>query len=122
MPLTEFSGTLGIKRAAHLLRRSTFGANKPQIDSFALLTPAQAIDQLFRQTLPDPILPIDPLTGQEWVLSGTTKANSPDGDLQKYFKRWFIGQMLSSGIDPAVSLAYSTREKVVFFLHTHFTT
>lgn len=122
MPLPEFSGTLGLKRAAHLLRRATFGATKSQIDAFALLTPAQAIDLLFRQTLPDPILPADPLTGQEWFLTGTTDANSPDEDLQRYFKGWFISQMLSAGIDPAISLAYSTREKVVFFLHTHFTT
>ena len=55
MPLTEFSGTLGLKRAAHLLRRATFGATKQQIDEFAQRTPAQAVDLLFRQTLPDPL-------------------------------------------------------------------
>ena len=122
MPLPEFTGTLGLKRAAHLLRRATFGATKQQMDAFATLTPAQAIVQLFRQTLPDPVLPLDPSTGQEWFITGTTDANSPEDDLQKYFKAWFIGQILSTGIDPAHSLAYSTREKVVFFLHTHFTT
>ncbi len=122
MPLTEFTGTLGLKRAAHLLRRATFGATKQQIDAFAALTPAQAIDQLFRQQLPDPVLPPDPATGQEWFISGTTDANNPDDKLQNYFKGWFIAQMLSTGIDPSQSLAYSTREKIVFFLHTHFTT
>lgn len=121
MPLPEYAGTLGVKRAAHLLRRATFGATKQQIDSFAGMTPAQAITQLFRQTLPDPALPIDPKTGTEWVISGTTNANSGDGDLQEFFKQWFIGQMLSAGITPSQSLAYSAREKVVFFLHTHFT-
>jgi uncharacterized protein (DUF1800 family) len=118
MPLPEFSGTLGLKRAAHLLRRATFGATKSQIDAFATLTPAQAIDQLFRQTLPDPALPINPDTGQSWFLTGTT---SDDGPLQEYFKAWCIGQMLSMGIAPNLSLAYSAREKVVHFLHTHFT-
>lgn len=121
MPLPEYSGTLGLKRAAHLLRRATFGATKQQIDSFASLTPAQAITLLFRQALPEPVLPIDPKTGQEWVLSGVD-ANSDDGDLEECFKRWLVGQMMSSGIAPAVSLAYSTREKIVLFLHTHFTT
>jgi uncharacterized protein (DUF1800 family) len=118
MPLPEFSGTLGLKRAAHLLRRATFGATKQQIDSYAALTPAQAITQLFRQALPNPVLPIDPKTGQTWVtITGDlTDANSEDGDLQEFFKGWFIGQMMNP------SLAYSAREKMVMFLHTHFTT
>jgi uncharacterized protein (DUF1800 family) len=121
MPLPEFSGTLGHKRAAHLLRRATFGARKEQIDAFANLTPAQAITQLFRQTLPNPVLPIDPKTGQEWFVTGTTEANSEDGDLENYFLGWFIGQMLATGISDSISLAYSAREKIVLFLHTHFT-
>lgn len=120
MPLPEFSGTLGLKRAAHLLRRATFGATKQQIDEFSTLTPATAITQLFRQTLPDPVLPINPQTGTEWVTNGNT-TDQNDGELQEYFKGWFIGQMLSAGVNPTVSLAYSAREKIVFFLHTHFT-
>lgn len=122
MPLPEFSGTLGLKRAAHLLRRATFGATKQQIDAFASLTPAQAINALFRQPLPDPSPPIDPKTGQEWVLSGVTDANSDDGELEAFFKAWLVGQMMSSGITPDLSLAYSAREKLIMFLHTHFTT
>lgn len=121
MPLPEYSGTLGVKRAAHLLRRATFGATKQQIDTFATFTPVQAITQLFRQTLPEPELPIDPETGTEWFLSGTTDANSEGFELENYFKRWVVGQMLSAGITPAQSLAYSTREKVIFFYHTLFT-
>lgn len=122
MPLPELGGALGVRRAAHLLRRATFGATKQQIDAFASLTPAQAVDQLFRQTLPDPPIPIDPATGNEWVLSGTTDANSDEGDLEKYFLGWFIGQMLSNGVPSNLSLAYAAREKLVLFLHTHFTT
>ena len=122
MPLPEYSGTLGLKRAAHLLRRATFGATKQQIDAFATLTPAQAITALYRQALPEPVLPIDPKTGQEWVISGITDANSDGGELEEYFKRWFVGQMMSVGIAPSLSLAYSAREKLVFFLHSHFTT
>lgn len=122
MPLPEYSGTLGLKRAAHLLRRATFGATKQQIDAFAALTPAQAVNALFRQVLPDPLPPIDPKTGQEWVLSGVTDANSDAGELEEYFKAWLIGQMLSNGIPAGISLAYSAREKVIMFLHTHFTT
>ena len=122
MPLPEYSGTLGVRRAAHLLRRATFGATKQQIDTFATYTPAQAITQLFRQTLPDPELPIDPETGTEWFLSGTIDGVSSEGfELENYFKRWVVGQMLSAGIAPAQSLPYSAREKIIFFYHTLFT-
>ena len=115
MPLAEISGSLGLKRAAHLLRRATFGATKQQIDSFAALTPTQATSQLFGQALPDPVLPIDPKTGQAWVLTGTTDANSEGSDLNQYLLSWLVGQMMNP------SLAYSAREKIVLFLHTHFT-
>jgi len=120
MPLPEFSGTLDVKRAAHLLRRATFGATKQQIDDFALMTPAQAVNALFRQSLPDPALPIDPKTGQVWVTSPVTDANSMN--LDDLLKQWILGQMMSAGVPADKSLAYSAREKVVHFLHTHFTT
>lgn len=122
MPLPSFGGPLGYKRAAHLLHRATYGPTKLQIDSFATLTASQAIPLLFQQPLPDPILPIDPETGTEWVLTGTTDANSGDSDLQEFFKGWFISQMMGTGIPPSNYLAYATREKIVFFLHSVFTT
>ena len=115
MALPEYSGPLEIKRAAHLLRRATFGATKPQIDSFAGLTPQEATIQLFGQSLPPAVLPIDPKTGQEWVTTGITDANSEEDELEDYLLGWFIGQMMHP------SLAYAAREKIVLFLHTHFT-
>ena len=118
MPLAEYTGTLGYKRAAHLLHRASFGPTKEEIDNFATLTPTLAIAKLFQQPLPDPVLPLDPETGKEWCISGTTDANSGDSDLQEFFKGWFIGQMLSLGVSPTLSLAYSTREKIVLFIHT----
>jgi uncharacterized protein (DUF1800 family) len=123
MPLTPFSGTLDAKHAAHLLHRASFGPTKESIDSFVGLTAAAAVAQLFQQPLPDPVLPIDPKTGKEWFLSGVVdKVNSGDSDLQEYFKGWFMAQMLSQGISPSQSIAYATREKVVFFIHTILTT
>jgi uncharacterized protein (DUF1800 family) len=119
MPLAEFTGVLGVKRAAHLLRRATFGATKSQIDVYAQLTPAQAIQQLFHQSLPDPVLPPDPETGQEWFVSGG--ATSEEFKLGQYFQGWFLAQMMSAGITDNLSLPYSAREKLVLFLHTHFT-
>lgn len=118
MPLPSFGGTLGYKRAAHLLHRATYGPTKLQIDSFATLTASQAVALLFQQPLPDPALPIDPETGTEWVLTGTTEANSGDPELQEIFKGWFMGHMLGLGVPPSNQLAHATREKIVFFLHT----
>ncbi|NOT73653.1 MAG: DUF1800 family protein [Cyclobacteriaceae bacterium] len=122
MPLPPFAGTLGPKRAAHLLRRASFGPNKDEIDSFAGLTAAQAVSQLFQLPLPTPLPPIDPETGTEWMTTGVTGANSGDSDLQEFFKGWYLAQMLSQGVTPGLTMPYSVREKIVFFLHTVFTT
>ncbi len=121
MPLTQLTGALGRKRAAHLLRRTCFGGSISEIDTFAALTPAQAVQQLFDNTIPDPILPVDPLTGQEWV-TGQTPATSENGDLERYFLSWNIGQMLGNGVNDAQKLSYIFRERLVFFMHSHFTT
>ncbi|MBI1767633.1 MAG: DUF1800 family protein [Bacteroidetes bacterium] len=118
MPLAPFSGILGYKRAAHLLHRANVGPTKEQIDSFSALTAAQAVVVLFQQPIPDPVLPVDPATNKEWVISGVTAANSSEGDLQEFFKGWFISQVLGTGINPSLALAYTTREKIVFFIHT----
>lgn len=110
MPLPEFTGALGVKRAAHLLRRATAGATKQKIDEFATLTPAQAIVQLYRQALP-PVAP-------------PPVSSDPEPDLINEFKQWFIGQMMSPGIPSSsnLNLAFAARERLVFFLHSHFTT
>ncbi len=120
MPLNELTSTLGRKRAAHLLRRTCFGGSVSEIDSFATLTPAQAVAQLFNNELPDPTLPVDPLSGTEWITTGN--AQSEGFELERYFLAWHLGQMLGNGIDDTIKLPYIFRERLVFFLHTHFTT
>ncbi len=124
MPLTPFTGILGRKRAAHLLRRATFGGTKADIDTFATLTATEAVSRLFDNTLEDVPLPLDTETGQEWVSTGAIEGvTSEDDTLRNYFKRWFVGLMM--GVGNAVDtqkLAYTTREKLTLFLHIHFTT
>jgi len=114
MPLTPFSGTLDKKGVAHLLRRATFGASPQQINSLVGSTPAAIVGQLFNSAIPDPALPIDPANGEQWTEIPTP--TSKNDDLEDNFLSWYIGQMLNT------SLPYSAREKIVFFLHTHFTT
>ena len=120
MPLSPAVGVLGRKRAAHLLRRAAFGGTKAQIDQFAALTVAEALSRLFPGNLPDPIQPLDPATGQEWIT--TPLAEEDSNALGNYFKGWFIGQMLGAGVAAESQLAFSVREKITLFLHTHFTT
>ena len=122
MPLPSYAGTLGVKRSAHLLRRAAFGGTMTDVDAFATLTAPAAVGSLFGNSIPDPVLPIDPLTNQEWITTGASDSGSEDSELQEYFKGWFVGQMLGSGQASNVKLSYQVREKIVLFMHTHFTT
>lgn len=122
MPLDTFSGVLGYKRAAHLLRRASFGTSKQLIDSFARMSAVEAVILLFPTALPEPVLPVDPATGTEWITNPPTDANSDENTLQDYFKGWLLGQIMGIGIDEEQQLGYSVREKIAFFMHTHFTT
>jgi hypothetical protein len=45
--LTEFSGPLGSKNVAHLLRRLTFGPTPDQILTYSTLTASEALTTLF---------------------------------------------------------------------------
>lgn len=108
--LDAVAGALGKQKAAHLLRRLTFGATRSEIDAFASKTASEAISLLFTAKT-SPLPPIDPETGETWIVPGTT--NSASGDLVQYFKCWLYGQMFNSGM--------SSLEKLTFFLHTHFT-
>ena len=122
MPLNPLTEPLGKKRAAHLLRRTCFGASPAEIDAFASLTPQEAIASLYDANLPTPPLPIDPLTGVEWITNGPAENGSESFQLEGYLNRWMIGQMLGTDIPESQRLAYSFRERMVFFYHTLFTT
>lgn len=119
MPLSQISGTLGKKKAAHLLRRATFGPTKADIDSFAGMTITTAITKLF-ETVSEPPLPLDPKIAATWIGRATDK-DEKDQDRQRYVRGWWLGQMMGIGVPDDKKLAYSTRERIVFFLHTHFT-
>jgi len=98
--LTEITGVLGRNRAAHLLRRATFGPTIPEIDQFAALTATQALALLLDDTAVNPLPPIDLLTGSTWVdptgVSGPPLAgsgNSEQDQLFEYFQAWHMDVM-----------------------------
>ncbi len=66
--LTQRTGALGKRLAAHLLRRTTFHITKSQIDAFALKTADQAVNDLL--SFPALAIPAGPrsyLNGADWV-------------------------------------------------------
>lgn len=120
MPLALHTGVLGKKAAAHLLRRATFGPAKSEIDHFSGLTASQAIAELF-QAIPEPAAPVHPGAATSW-LTTTPALDEDDGDQQEYVISWWLGLMLNSNVSSAQRMAFSTREKITYLLHTHFTT
>ena len=64
--LTEITGNLGTDRAAHLLRRATFGPTIAQINQFAGYTVTEAMNALFTEPAQNPAPPIDPQTAATW--------------------------------------------------------
>ncbi|MCR6639976.1 MAG: hypothetical protein NVV82_13575 [Sporocytophaga sp.] len=113
MPLAPFTGVLGKKNAAHLLRRATYGGTKADIDAMSGLTASQAIQQLFVTTA-DPLPPLDPATGITWVNTLPVSGDSEEGDLQGFFIKWWLGMLGGTGIEPSQKLAFLTREKNSF--------
>jgi uncharacterized protein (DUF1800 family) len=118
MPLTAYTGVLGPSRAAHLLRRATFGPTIEQINQFGALTASEAITLLFDDQIADPQLPINPETGQDWLTTGVYGEELGVRGLTDQLVMWFIGLAL----DNSQPISFSTREKIVYFYHTHFTT
>lgn len=108
--IQPISGVLGITRAAHLLRRATFGPTAAQIGEFAKLDAQTAIDRLL-QAQPVPPAPIDPKTGKSWLPKPQAEVNSDDDALFAHFKAWFLDQMLNSGA--------TLTERMTYFYHTH---
>jgi uncharacterized protein (DUF1800 family) len=113
--LTEITGNLGTDRAAHLLRRATFGPTIAQINQFADYTATEAMNALFQEPAQKPAPPIDPLTAATWVdPQGQRKAgesNSEQDDLFKFFQAWHLDVMLKSGPN--------LKERITWFFHTH---
>lgn len=108
--LDPFQGQLGEQNAGHLLRRGTFGPTQKNIKDFALLDAETAVDKLF-ESLPEPLAPLDPLTGEDWVSPKPGEGNSEDNDLWRYFMAWQLELMRKEPLN--------IREKITFFLHSH---
>lgn len=111
--LDKITGPLGQEKAAHLLRRSTFGLTPQTLKQFSSLTIDQALDVLFAN-IATPAPPVDPKTGSTWLNKKAGASNSTAEELIQYFMGWFQEQMRTS--------TTSIKERIVWFLHTHMPT
>ncbi len=115
--LQPFNGTLDKRLAGHLLRRATFGPSKKDIDQFTGLTPVQAVANLLQE--PEPPKPItNPASGTPLIdpENGIYKmvVDGEAENLTDVFMSWWMATMKNSG--------NNLTEKMVYFMHTHFTT
>ncbi|MEM7375182.1 MAG: DUF1800 family protein [Bacteroidota bacterium] len=113
--LNPHTGTLGRRLAAHLLRRTTFGYTRTEIDTFAAMSADQAVDVLMQMPAIPPD-PQDPTTGLSWLPAGHTTGNSENEDLKFIVNSWWLHHVM----DPALPLTIA--HKLFFFLHTSFVT
>lgn len=103
--LSPISGTLGLQRSAHLLRRATYGATRAEIDVFAAKTVAEAVQDLL-QAPAIPPAPFDTSKGIRWRPDGALSASRP------MTNSWWLYQAIDPKQPPTVF------HKMTFFLHT----
>lgn len=109
--LSPITGALGIQKATHLLRRATMGLRLQDISVFSGMT-AQAAFTALTQSQSTPSLPIDPMTGTNWIYPNTPSANQNGDTLSDYTRSWWLENMRSSGAN--------LTDRMVWFYHTHF--
>jgi len=115
--LDEITGVLGRSRAAHLLRRSTFGPTKQEIDDFSAYTASEALEVLMDDSAENPAPPIDPTTASTWVdpsgIDGPPRASGDreQDELFAFFQAWHMDVMRQAPL--------TLKERITWFFHTH---
>jgi len=115
--LTPLNSPLGLRRAKHLLRRTSFCFNQETLSTFAELTAAQAVDQLLNPTvdlLAEPYDPFPTASPHGYWTSSDEHPNTFDGQGRKraFITGWWWHNAMNE---------VSLKHKMTFFLHTSFT-
>lgn len=112
--LERLTTNLTRQQAAHLLRRTTFGATKSQIDGLTGQNVTEALAGILKPYLAPPPPPKDTKTGQDWVSPKPTADNSDETDLTRFLLSWWLDLMRQN--------TGNITERMVHFYHTHYTT
>lgn len=107
--ISVYAPPLDAPKAAHLLRRATFGATATQTGQLAGLTAEVAVERLLANP-PPPQPPIDPVTKKTFVDQPFSDADQ--GKWQGYVKGWWTAQMVNQPV--------SLTEKMALFWQNHF--
>lgn len=115
--LNPLSGTLGLRKAKHLLRRATFNYTKEQLDAFSNMTAVAALNSLTSNPTNKLTEPYDPLPTSDpdaYWLTTNPVPNTVDGHGRKraMVTAWWWYNALNE---------VSLKHKLSFFLHTSFT-
>jgi uncharacterized protein (DUF1800 family) len=109
----DLNSALGVKNAAHLLRRVTFGPSREDIDTFSSYSINQALTVILEEyPAADP--PVDVRTGNSWVNPAPTDANSEESDLMIMTFAWWLDLIRTGG--------NSIIDRMAWFFHSHFAT
>src|ERR1700761_3113147 len=122
--LRRYKGEWKQAQAAHLLRRTMFGAPKEDVDYFLRKSPVKVVRELIDTEFPLPPPPInnynddkytDPeiAAGDDWTVSLKYDGMN-NGRRKNSFKSWWLGLMINQD--------RSLREKMLLFWHNHFVT
>lgn len=119
--LDPYTGPFEFEQAAHLLRRTTYGPSREQIEQAVTLGLQGTLAKLFAdQPLPDPPLnfsneedPFVPI-GETWIDAPYVPGANLQGPRNQSLRAWQMGVILNEGT--------SIREKLVTFWHNHYVT
>ncbi|MBL7795980.1 MAG: DUF1800 family protein [Saprospiraceae bacterium] len=114
--LAPLSGSLGHRRAAHLLRRASYRYTKAKVDQLAGMSADQAVASLLvtpALQIAQPVYDNPGTTGVEnttWINPPGQTLPAEDFVLRRYVMGWWVNEALH---DPGIS------HKMAFFLHQH---
>jgi uncharacterized protein (DUF1800 family) len=129
--LETYDGAWTMNEVAHLLKRTMFGATKPDIDHFLAMNVNDAVDELLNttKTVSPPVRDyglivndegtfddVGVVQGQTWVHDLTKQNENADATINglrvESLRKWWVGLMVHQG--------RSIVEKMVLFWHHHF--
>ena len=119
MPIPSYSGAWGKAQALHLLRRTTFGPRKSDVNTVAAMSVSTAVNMVLNNTYTAPPPPLNDYyasAADPNVAAGATWVNAPiESNVDWYrlqsLRGWWTGLMINESI--------SIREKMTLFFQNY---